>query len=294
MALKHKMLFTFILITSCWGCSLVDEGGGSGSFERVNMMWDGEARSYVLYRPDSYTGDQAVPLVLGFHGSQDSGQNFASAIELAQEADRLGFIAAFPDALVGNWAEACGCNNADRLNIDDKGFTLAIMDSLSAQFRIDPDRIYALGFSQGALYTQRLACELPDRFAALATVGATMSVPLSNRCKRGTPVSMLMMHGTRDPIFPWAGTNNGDLSVLSAPDVLSHWARRNACSYETGDVVDEPVGENGRYDRVRFNVCERGTHVQFYTLQGAGHVWPKSELRASTVIADFFMTQTRK
>ena len=46
----------------------------------------------------------------------------------------------------------------------------SLLASLRSLVSIDPRRIYASGFSNGAILAQRLACEATDIFAAVAPV----------------------------------------------------------------------------------------------------------------------------
>lgn len=72
-----------------------------------------------------------------------------------------------------------------RDKVNDVAFISALLDKLESKYKINIDRVYATGMSNGAIMSYRLACELPDRFAAIAPVAGTLFVG----CDSTTPVS---------------------------------------------------------------------------------------------------------
>jgi polyhydroxybutyrate depolymerase len=65
---------------------------------------------------------------------------------------------------------------------------------------IDAKRIYATGISNGGFFSQRLACDLTDQIAAVASIAATMPETLPLVCKPSRPISVMFMHGSKDPL----------------------------------------------------------------------------------------------
>ena len=64
-------------------------------------------------------------------------------------------------------ADNC-CGYAHRQNVDDVGFISALIEELVADYQVDPSRVSVTGFSNGAMMTFRLACELSGKIAAAA------------------------------------------------------------------------------------------------------------------------------
>src|SRR3989304_2716891 len=133
-------------------------------------------------------------------------------------ADREGFIAVYPDAVERNWNDARDAPNiqAQRENGEEFVFIGALIPLLTREFGIDPRRVYSTGISNGAFMSQRLAVELSDRIAAIAPVVGGMAPRLRERTPK-TPVSVLVMNGTDDPLVPsqggpGAGTPGGTTS----------------------------------------------------------------------------------
>ena len=75
-----------------------------------------------------------------------------------------------------NAARRCSPSYAE--GTDDIGFTEAILDHLTATFRMDTTRLVATGLSRGGFFTQRLAAERSHRLPAIASVGAPLPMPV--------------------------------------------------------------------------------------------------------------------
>jgi polyhydroxybutyrate depolymerase len=80
-----------------------------------------------------------------------------------------------------------------------------LIEELSASIDIDPDRIYATGFSNGAIMVYRLACELSDQLAAIGPVSATQILDDEQACHPGRSVPVIHFHGTADRLNPYEG-----------------------------------------------------------------------------------------
>ena len=116
-----------------------------------------------------------------------------------------------------------------QLPADDMAFFNQMLDQLGAKFSVDSSRIYAVGLSEGGFMSMRLGCALGDRIAAIAAVGAAM--PKTMICLPTRPVPMLMINGTSDPVVPYGGgtEHNLSLATLSVEDSAKAWAKIDRC-----------------------------------------------------------------
>lgn len=215
-----------------------------------------------------------LPLVLAFHGSGGDGPWMAEASGLARLAAREGFAAVFPDGFAGTWADGRGTTPADRAGIDDVDFVKVLVRQLGEMLRVDPERVYAVGFSNGGMFVQRLLLEWPEGFRAGATVGATLPENLGDRPLRGPFRPLLLVHGTSDPIVPWAGgmvssTNGG--RVLSMPATVDFWAGRGGFSARgEAESLPDRFDDGTAVRRWRYGTGA----LQLYEIQNGGHGWP--------------------
>lgn len=281
---------------------------GPGDFTRV-LAFDGRTRTYLLHVPRGSPSDTSPALVLAFHGVPGGPGQIRAITGFDALADREGFVVAYPQAVDDWWTGCANCNSrAFLLDIDDVGFVRALIRQLEADAGIDPRRVYAAGFSNGALFVQRLACDATDLVAAFASVAATAlepgAVPL---CEPGTRAPIVFFHGSLDPSFPPEGRTFGEgptaVSTLSIGETLAAWVERNGCQPETPQRMDLPDVEPDGTTTARESWfgCGRGDLV-YYEITGGGHTWPGSpvdfsdflgpesrDVAASEVALDFFL-----
>jgi polyhydroxybutyrate depolymerase len=239
-------------------------------------------RTYELYVPESYAEGQPAPLLLVLHGAGGTGARTRGWLGLDELADENGFIVAYPDGLANNWDFGNGLptRSGNPFRVDDVGFLVWLVDEIGKSYRIDRERVFAAGMSNGALMTYRLACEAPETFAAIAAVAAPVYVPAVRGCE-DTPVSVLHIHGTEDPILPWDRvlTRGGQVLGLSAFDTFAFWSQHNGCSQDQADIQAEELPDSDPDDgstvrHLALDDCAEGTEVHFYGIEGGGHTWP--------------------
>lgn len=244
-----------------------------------SLPYGGMDRSYRLFVPDTAAGamrtGKRVPLLLAFHGALDTNDNLAQADGTEALAVFQGIVVAHPMGLPsgmggGAWNAGGCCSAPARAGVDDVGFTRAVIDDVSANFEIDPARVYAIGHSNGGMLAYRLACELSDRIAAAGSVGGSLEIPA---CRPPRPVSFLAVNGRNDTIVPFEG-GRGDIS-----GVLDNYAFNSVQrSIDTiraadgcGDVEERAVF--GDIDITTW-ACAGGAQVRLAALSRAGHLWP--------------------
>jgi polyhydroxybutyrate depolymerase len=193
-------------------------------------------------------------------------------------ADREGFLVAYPDAAVGNWAEGCNCTRADQLGVNDTGFVRAVVEDVAARHPVDRGRVVAAGFSQGGVFVHRLACEMADLVTAVASVAAPMATPMAQRCRPSRPVSVLVAMGTLDDAYPYEGRDAGDRTTLGARTTAAFWRTVNGCrGMGTGAERLPGAGSAAGVIEERWTDCDGGVAVTLYTVEGGHHAWRISE-----------------
>jgi polyhydroxybutyrate depolymerase len=267
----------------------------------VETMTQGSlTREFRVYRPSARA--QQVGLVIVLHGADASGLQIERQAGFDAQAERLGWIAAYPDGVADGW-EPFGCCHHD--GVDDVAFIGGIVDRLTTSDAVDPNRVYVTGISRGGMMAYRLACEMSSRLAAIAPVAGNMADSTGNvqnvSCRPDRPVSILAVHGADDPEIPIDGGRSrvAPEEVAYAPlaAVIATWRGLDACATTTTVTRDGPATET------RWS-CDRGTHVEVLVISGAGHAWPGAPIvqppwgpgasvDASRTIADFFLAHVR-
>jgi polyhydroxybutyrate depolymerase len=244
----------------------------TGSYT-ITKTIGGIERSYRIFIPETYDeAGEPVPLVIVLHGAGGTGAWIESFSGFNDLTSTENFIAVYPEGVNNVWND--GRRGDVRVgNIDDVNFISEIIDFLSANLNIDPQRVYATGYSMGGMLAFRLGCELRDKIAAIATVATTFPEYLLPNCVDAAPIPILVIHGTDDPVVPWQGIRGG---YLTAMNTLRYWADRNQCE-EALPIEAEPDSDpedNTRVLRTEYTQCEDSADVILYGIYGGGHTWP--------------------
>jgi polyhydroxybutyrate depolymerase len=223
----------------------------------------GEERTYRLFLPSEYDPSEPTPLVLNLHAASATSGHQVTFSGLEDTAESEGFVLVHPEAPRRTnylW------QFADQTDVN---FIADLLDLLEAELCVDPDRIFSTGMSQGGDFSTFLACQIPERIAAVASVSVLNH---HDSCTR--PVPMLAFVGTADPVYD---IDNGlVLAVPGVPDDIlpgplvdeaAAWATTNGCKAKP--MVDRFTKEIRRYQFV----CSGENDLVYYVHPG-GHVWP--------------------
>jgi polyhydroxybutyrate depolymerase len=243
-------LIAAFALTGCSGPFVSAPSSQSTSpVQHASLSIGGENRTYRLFRPQSLSSRQATPLVVALTGCPSTGDAMAAITRLDDQATAGGFAVVYPDPVQGCWNAGFCCGSAD-----DVGFISRLVDRLSTEVRVDRSKVFAAGVSSGAAMAYRLACELSDRFTAVASTAGQLDL---QSCQPARPVSILEMHGTADTITSYA----------RGADAVQQWVSLDGCTGEPAQSV------NGITRTSTWSNCRGGTVVRFDTVEGGHHTW---------------------
>lgn len=207
---------------------------------------------------------------------------------LNEKAEAEKFVVAYPygSGRLPNRALTFNAGNvggyAMHNDVDDVGFTEAMLEELLAQYPVDGSRVYATGISNGGMMAYRVACELSDRFAAVASVAGPIGFA---SCDPVQPVGVLHFHGTGDRFAPYEGGYGenatgarGVTDFFSVAETVENWVAANQCIGEpTIEALPNAAEDGMRSNRSRWTECEAGAEVVLVTIENGGHTWPGRE-----------------
>lgn len=195
---------------------------------------------YSLYVPEDYDPGRRYPLVICLHGA-----GFGGAAYLDRWAPRLGksYLLACPTIDGGAWWNRSG-----------EALVLAVLENVARTYRVDADRVFLSGMSNGGIGAYLIGLNHVDRFAALVPMAAALPPPLFPLLDNAVATPLYLIHGARDQVMP----------IRYSRDVADYLRRRNQ-----GIVYRE-------HDQ---------THPQ-----AGGHFFPKDELPA---LIDWLAQQRR-
>ncbi|MEW6169213.1 MAG: PHB depolymerase family esterase [Pseudomonadota bacterium] len=294
-------------------------GCSGGSSEREgreltrSVLVDGRLHAYALYIPPD--AGALPPVVLALHGGGSNVAGMDVLTSLHDAADRYGFVYLRPQGYdrelrgIRTWNAGSCCGEAETDGIDHVAVIDAMLDDVDEVVRVDTQRIYATGHSNGGMMAYRLACELSHRIAAIAPNAAylmnrdydtLLQLPVF-ACRPARTVPVLHLHGLADRCAPFeGGQSQGPEGGQRPPvqDSIDVWVSNNGCATPPAETY-----RNGDARCLTYSGCSAGADVTLCTIEGAGHTWPGSsrlavegvcggsttdDLRANDAIWSFF------
>jgi polyhydroxybutyrate depolymerase len=273
-------------------------------------------RTFLVHLPRGYDAKNKYPVVLVLHDAENDALDMVRLSRFDTTADEHGAIAVYPNALRRRWTNleespqqqnrggygrqrggggmgggvggmgrgrggqgAGGGRGAGRRTSNDLAFFNAMLDQLDAEYSVDDNRVFATGFSDGGFMDFQLGCNLANRIAAIAPVGAEMAKSQEEFCKNWTfrPVALLMINGTEDPVLPYKGRSTAP-ATISAPDTAKDWAKTAGCTKNAQRTTLQPRASGGLQTNVdSYTDCTQGAEVLLYSIVDGGHFWPGGE-----------------
>lgn len=173
---------------------------GDQTFAYVSSV-DGEAMTSRLWLPQGFDPSAGLrPLFVYLHGGGGNGVVLPSNAAITGELDARGWIGIAPDGRLWGLGDI-GCNwtySSAYVDNPDPNVGPGEQDIFDAiewavqNLPVDPDRIYLSGFSMGGRGAYIIGLKNPDRFAAIAPLGAAADMyeiyerrPQNAVCKEG-------------------------------------------------------------------------------------------------------------
>ncbi|HAT40441.1 MAG TPA: poly(3-hydroxybutyrate) depolymerase [Rheinheimera sp.] len=273
--------YSCLLLALTLGWSFMLAAMPQAQLETVKLS---DGRFYVLYVPSSLPSSAAAPLVLMFHGGGGHAEQAAQAYGWQATADKYGFVLVFPNgssrlprARLATWNAGNCCGYARDEHIDDVAFVRQVIADVQRRVAVDPQRIFATGMSNGAMLSQRLACEMSDTFRAIAAVAGTDN---TRQCPLQQPLSVLLIHAKDDTHVLYQGGAGKDAfrddskvtDFTSVPATLQRWRQRLQLSDVSAQTSTQPGAAFERYKSQDGRI-----ELQLISTDTGGHSWPGSK-----------------
>lgn len=251
----------------------------SGSF-----IYGGVERTYRLYIPAIYNPTQAVPLLFNLHGYGSNNIEQELYGDFRPIADTAGFIIAHPNGTL-DFTGTRHWNTFGTSTVDDLGFLSALIDTISAGYTIDHDRVYSTGMSNGGFMSYELACFLSDRIAAVASVTGSMIWSRLNACDPQHPTPVMQIHGTADATVPY----NGNAFFVPVDTLVKRWVTFNNCLPDPQiiQVPDIDPNDGCTAEQHIFGNGDNEATVELFKVLGGGHSWPGAPININITNMDF-------
>ncbi|NQZ07837.1 MAG: hypothetical protein HRT35_11810 [Algicola sp.] len=254
-------------------------------------------RHYILRlpipaSPGITTDDTPKPLLIAFHGAGWHANAFHELYHLGTFADNHNYITLIPESTFRpeDGSKRWNTSNAvDRIpNVDDVGFTLAMIEQISTDYAVDMSSINLFGWSNGGFMSSRMACEYPELISGIFTFGGNIRHSVS-QCSTAGSVAISYLHGTSDSTVPYNGSLSG---YIASPDATHQWAEKNACTLDpqVRESYNFSLGIAGdETDLVEYHDCV--APVQHVKVNGGSHGPSQYNfILFHQVMADFYLS----
>jgi len=139
-------------------------------------------------------------------------------------------------------------------------------------FLVNRDRVYATGMSMGGFLSIHLAGQMSEKIAAIASVAGTMTQGTLDASAPVRPVPLLQIHGTSDPLVPYAGNP----LYLSVEEVLDYWIGYNQCDTAPTitQLADIDTTDGSTVEYSVYGNGDQGVTVEHLRIIEGAHAWP--------------------
>lgn len=251
MKANKLFLFMFAMLLCCvstWAQQT------SGKTEDINITSNGAKRLMKVHFPPNLKDN--APLVISMHGVNQSADYQMTHTNWNNLSDKNGFIVVYPEG-EGLWWDVSG----DK----DVTFIKNVISYMSRNYKINKNRVYATGFSLGAMMTYHLLTKTAATFAAY---GPVSGVCFDNRkITASRHVPLIHHHGSADDVFKFGG-DPGHMAggYPSITEYVTKWATWNNCD------MDHPVTKKiGGDTKTVWTNKEEGFQNVYNVIDGAGH-----------------------
>jgi polyhydroxybutyrate depolymerase len=244
----------------------------AASAQSKSILIGQQKRKYVLYLPKDYRSTKTYPLVYNFHGGGMTATEQMFYSRMNQTADKHGFIIVYPSGINADWN--VGFEMSYKNGTNDIGFIQALTDTLKKNYSVNSQAIFATGLSRGGFFCHRLATELPEVFAAVASIGGPLpdSVKLHHRSAKN--VSIMQVSGTEDKIVDYQGKSGAYSSAVST---FNYWVAHNKLSASSQRNKSLNANKKDGTSVSIKEVTDGSMSVMLVSIDNGGHTWPGSD-----------------
>jgi len=219
-----------------------------GKTVKLKAKYSGR-KDVKVYLPKTFEKQEKWPLIISMHGYGGSSliQNYY--VRLNKFKNKFGYVFAAPNGLKdsagkGYWNATNFCCDFEKKKIDDVAYIKGLIDEIKNSNeigRIDPEKIYLIGYSNGAFLASKIACSNSVKVAGMVNISGTSDLRNSEgellavdiqTCEHERAVPFLHVHGTADETIKYEGTDNGKTGHVGAIDHIKRWANQNGCRGE--------------------------------------------------------------
>ena len=196
--MKIRFFLCFILVplllTCCTTTKKEVQSGPALSIGQIPCIFEkgqnAADRQYLLFLPNGYNEQKSWPMILFLHGAGERGDD----LELVKKHGPPKIVETqkdFPFIVVSPQCPE------DSSWIKENEFLKELLNDIEVRYKVDKDRIYLTGLSMGGYGTWSLACEYPERFAAIVPICGGGEPSKASKLK---DMPVWTFHGVQDKV----------------------------------------------------------------------------------------------
>jgi predicted peptidase len=167
----------------------------TGFLDKTHKNADGTESPYVVFVPAAYDGKTETPVILFLHGAGETKGGAKKPVEVGigpvirKQEKEFPAIVVIPQSEKRTWAASS----------DDGKRAMAILDTVTKEYKTDAKRTYLTGLSMGGYGTWSIVAANPDRFAAIVPICGGGD---PNTAAKFKDVPCWCFHGDKDAAVP--------------------------------------------------------------------------------------------
>lgn len=248
------------------------------------------SRDYKVYVPSPADG-RALPLIVMLHGCTQNPDDFAVGTGMNRLAEDLGFIVAYPKQPTTANPSACWnwFNLADQKRDEGEPSIIAgITRSITAEFRIDTERVYVVGLSAGGAMAAVMSATYPELYAATGihsglAYGSATDLVSAFAAMRGAsgPIQATPMPAPekRRPVganghvrtIVFHGASDKTVDPSNAKAILA--GARAGLPDSAYEMQHDGITGGRAYTRTVITDASGARHAEHWSIKGLGHAW---------------------
>jgi poly(3-hydroxybutyrate) depolymerase len=215
------------------------------------------------------------PLIIMLHGYGNSASSFRSTTGFEKDATSQGYTVAWVSGSknpkvrtsLPEWNSGLGYNNND-----DVGFLVSVVDYFQKNYNTSKEKVFAIGFSNGAFMTHRLALEASDVFAGVVSVAGKMPKYVWENKTEKCNINVFQITGEKDNVIPKKIDNSAANAIDPAiEDVIEYYVQANGL-----EIKEKLKIGNSTLEKYKSNSSEKKI---FHLLVDEGnHSWPTEQI----------------
>ena len=268
-----------------------------GKFVERSYTGPAGGRTYKVYVPSDYTGQEEVPLIVMLHGCTQNPDDFAAGTSMNELAEKHTFLVVYPAQAQNanmqkcwNWFKASDQQRGQGEPAIIAGITRQIID----EYHVADGRVYLAGMSAGGAMAAIMGVTYPDLYAAVGVhsglaPGAAQDLSSAfSAMQNGGGASHMPQNPPTGgseasvPVIVFHGDRDTTVHPRNAEQLLGHYRTadgtpggRNAAGKALAPVAVRKgqVPDGYAYTHATQRDAEGRPIMEQWIVHGLGHAW---------------------